>query len=241
MAAIQKGIVDFRIGNLVGQLEFEHHELEAMQKGLDKAGVSMPSFGNMGADFGVEPTPEPEPVESEEDRIDRELAENEMAIVDLQAQIRGAAVRMRLGDTMERLWDSEDMLIELQSRIRGDFSRQIAEYRLGMRRFAVNLQSAARGFLVRQRQYDQETFWRSREADVLKLQNLIRAKKARDEVRMTRSQLRNEELAVRELQASNRGFLTRKAVRTTTGDQDLAGPPRECRQLSEACCSETLL
>jgi Ras GTPase-activating-like protein IQGAP2/3 len=29
----RKGIVDFRIGNLVGQLEFEHHELEAMQKG----------------------------------------------------------------------------------------------------------------------------------------------------------------------------------------------------------------
>ena len=52
----RKGIVDFRIGNLVGQLEFEHHELEEMQKGLDRAGVSMPSFGNMGADFGV---PEP--------------------------------------------------------------------------------------------------------------------------------------------------------------------------------------
>jgi Ras GTPase-activating-like protein IQGAP2/3 len=224
----RKGIVDFRIGNLVGQLEFEHHELEAMQKGLDKAGVSMPSFGNMGADFGVEPTPEPEPVESEEDRIDRELAENEMSIVDLQAQIRGAAVRMRLGDTMGGLWDSEDMLIELQSRIRGDFSRQIAEYRLGMWRFAVNLQSAARGFLVRQRQYDQETFWRSREADVLKLQNLIRAKKSRDEVRMTRSQLRNQELAVRELQASIRGFLTREAVTAQQQEtKTLAGPVKE--------------
>jgi Ras GTPase-activating-like protein IQGAP2/3 len=131
----RKGIVDFRIGNLVGQLEFEHHELEEMQKGLDRAGVSMPSFGNMGADFGVEPTPEPEPVESEEDRIQRELGENELAIIDLQAQIRGAAVRMRLGDTMQQLWDSEEMIIELQSRIRGDFSRQIAEYRLNMRRF----------------------------------------------------------------------------------------------------------
>ncbi|CAI4219339.1 unnamed protein product [Parascedosporium putredinis] len=28
----RKGILDFRIGNLVGQLEFEHHELEAMQR-----------------------------------------------------------------------------------------------------------------------------------------------------------------------------------------------------------------
>ncbi|CRK32415.1 hypothetical protein BN1723_019600, partial [Verticillium longisporum] len=131
----RKGIVDFRIGNLVGQLEFEHHELEAMQKGLDKLGVSMPSFGNMGADFGVEPEPEPE--ETEEERIDRELAENEGSIIELQAQIRGAALRMKLGDTMQKLWNSETALIELQSRIRGDFTRQIMDYRLQMRKFAV--------------------------------------------------------------------------------------------------------
>jgi Ras GTPase-activating-like protein IQGAP2/3 len=221
----RKGIVDFRIGNLVGQLEFEHHELEAMQKGLDKAGVSMPSFGNMGADFGVEEIPEPEPVESEEDRIERELGENEMAILDLQAQIRGAAVRIRLGDTMQRLWDSESSIVELQSRIRGDFSRQIAEYRLNMRKFAVNLQSHARGFLVRQRQYDRESFWKSREGDILKLQSLIRAKKARDEVRMTRSQLRDQEFAVRELQASIRGFLARRIVATQAKEtKAMAGP-----------------
>lgn len=208
----RKGIVDFRIGNLVGQLEFEHHELEEMQKGLDKAGVSMPSFGNMGADFGVEPTPEPEPVESEEDRIDRELGENEIAIVDLQAQIRGAAVRMDLGHTMQRLWDSEDIIVDLQSRIRGDFSRQIAEYRLNMRKFAVDLQSGIRGFLVRQRQANRESFWISRAGDVLKLQNLIRAKKARDEVRMTRSQLWHSQEEVVALQANIRKFLLRRSL-----------------------------
>jgi Ras GTPase-activating-like protein IQGAP2/3 len=221
----RKGIVDFTIGNLVGQLEFEHHELEAVQKGLDMAGVSMPSFGNMGADFGVEPAPEPEPLESEEDRIDRELGENEEAILDLQAQIRGAAVRMRLGDTMQQLWDSEDMLIELQSRIRGDFTRQIVGYRLGMRMFAINLQSRARGFLVRRRQLSQESFWKSREADVLKLQSLFRAKKARDEVRTTRSQLRDQELVARTLQASIRGFLTRKNLAAQEKEtMSMAGP-----------------
>ena len=47
----RKGFVDFRIGNLVGQLQFEDHELEAMQKGLDKAGISMPNFSGMGANF----------------------------------------------------------------------------------------------------------------------------------------------------------------------------------------------
>lgn len=208
----RKGIVSFTIGNLLGQLEFEHHELEAVQKGLDMAGVSMPSFGNMGADFGVEPTPEPEPVESEEDRIDRELGENEEAILELQAQIRGAALRMRLGRTMEQLWHSEDKLIELQSRIRGDFTRQIVGYRLGMRLFAINLQSRVRGFLVRQRQLCQERFWRSQEADVLQIQSLIRAKKARDEVRKMRSQLRSQDIVARALQASIRGFLTRKGL-----------------------------
>ncbi|KIM97790.1 hypothetical protein OIDMADRAFT_147317 [Oidiodendron maius Zn] len=221
----RKGIVDFTIDNLVGQLEFEHHELEAVQKGLDMAGVSMPSFGNMGADFGVEPSPEPEPVESEEDRIDRELGENEGAILDLQAQIRGAALRMRLGYTMRHLWDSEAILIELQSRIRGDFARQIAGYRLGMRLFAINLQSRARGFLVRRRQINQERFWRSREADVLQIQSLIRAKKARDEVRMMRSQLRSKELVARALQASIRGFLIRKGLATQEKEtRSLAGP-----------------
>ncbi|KAL3425322.1 IQ domain-containing protein containing GTPase activating protein [Phlyctema vagabunda] len=226
----RKGIVDFRIGNLVGQLEFEHHELEAMQKGLDKAGVSMPSFGNMGADFGVEPTPEPEPepVESEEDRIDRELGENESVILDLQAQIRGAAVRMRLGDTMQNLWDAEHLIVDLQSRIRGDFARQIVEYRLNMRRFAVNLQSGVRGFLVRQRQVNQDNFWKSREGDVLKLQSLIRAKKARDQVRATKSQLRQEGVAVVELQANIRGFLARKKMVAQENETKMtAGPVKD--------------
>ena len=221
------GKVPFRIGNLVGQLEFEHHELEAMQKGLDKAGISMPSFGNMGADFGVEPTPEPEPEESEEDRIERELTENEVVILDLQAQIRGCTIRRRLGGTMQQLWSREDLLIDLQSRIRGDFARQISEYRLNMRRFAINLQSGARGFLIRRHQLSRESFWKSKEGDVLKLQSLARAKVVRDEVRMTRSHLRNEQPVVREVQASIRGFLARQRQQAQVKEtRAVAGPIR---------------
>lgn len=206
----RKGIVDFRIGNLVGQLEFEHHELEAMQKGLDKLGVNMPSFGTMGADFGV-PEPEPEPEETEEERIDRELGENEESIVELQAQIRGAMVRLRLGDTMQDLWDTEEWLIDLQARIRGDFVRQIMAYRLQMRRFAIQLQSAARGFLVRQRQENSDQVWKSVEPDILELQSLVRAKKIRDEMRDLTSQLAACGGPIREIQAISRGFLIRKS------------------------------
>ncbi|KAL6357522.1 hypothetical protein LRP88_07691 [Fusarium phalaenopsidis] len=205
----RKGIVDFRIGNLVGQLEFEHHELEAMQKGLDKLGASMPSFGNMGADFGV-PEPEPEPEETEEERIDRELAENEESIVELQAQVRGALVRVRLGDVMQRLWDEEEWLMDLQSRIRGDFTRQIMGYRLEMRNFAVKLQSVARGFLVRRRMDRRDQILEALEPDILELQNMIRANKVRNQVQNLTSQLEVCAGPIRQIQAISRAFLVRK-------------------------------
>ncbi|QPC67254.1 hypothetical protein HYE67_009485 [Fusarium culmorum] len=205
----RKGIVDFRIGNLVGQLEFEHHELEAMQKGLDKLGVTMPSFGNMSADFGV-PEPEPEPEETEDERIARELKENEESIVDMQAQIRGALLRVKLGDTMQQLWDSEEWLIDLQSRIRGDFTRQIMDYRLQMKRFAIQLQSSARGFLVRRRFNRREQILEALEPDILELQTMIRANKVRNQVRDTSAQLAKCRGPIREIQAISRGFLARK-------------------------------
>lgn len=208
----RKGIVDFRIGNLVGKLQFEDHELEATQKGLDKSGVSMPNFSGMSANFNVEPEPEPEPVESEDDRIDRELGENEAMILDLQAQMRGALVRMRLGDMMQELWDHEHLIADLQSRIRGDWARQIATYRLDMRRFSVTLQSAARGYLVRSRKRGEEDFWRDNTAQVLKVQNLFRGRKARAQVQYTRSELQQHEHGIRQFQAAIRGALERLRV-----------------------------
>ncbi|MCJ1383548.1 hypothetical protein MMC17_006662 [Xylographa soralifera] len=208
----RNGMVGFRIGNLVGQLQFEHHELEEMQKGLDKAGVNMPSFSGMGASFGAdpEPEPEPEPVESEEERIQRELDENENVILDLQAQIRGASVRMRLGNKMQTLWDAEEMLIDLQARIRGDWARQILDYRLTMRRFAVDLQSASRGYIVRTAQRRQEARWQDQEPKVIMLQSLARAQKAKIEAQTIKSRVRHEESGIRILQAAIRGALERK-------------------------------
>ncbi|KAG9256102.1 ras GTPase activating protein [Emericellopsis atlantica] len=219
-------IVDFRIGNLVGQLDFEHHELEEMQKGLDKLGVNMPAFGNMGADFGVpEPEPEPEPEETEEERIDRELAEHEDAIVDFQAQIRGAMERLKLGETMQQLWDQEEALIDLQARIRGDFTRQVMGYRLEMRRFATKLQSAARGYLARSRQEQSEQVCAAMEPQILELQSIIRASKARCHVHDLKSSLEACKGPTRDIQAISRGFLLRKthnaqqrATKKTSGD-----------------------
>lgn len=209
----RKGIVHFRIGNLVGQLEFEHHELEEMQKGLDKAGISMPSFSGVGATFGAEPEPEPEPEpkESDEERIERELGENEAVVTELQAQVRGAMVRLGLGQQMQSLWDSEELLADLQSVIRGSWARQIFEYRLSMKRFAANIQSAARGFLARRRQGAEEGWLREREDQFLTLQSLIRAGKSRDAAQTLRLEAGREESSVKDIQAAIRGALQRKS------------------------------
>ena len=208
----KNGMLDFRMGNLVGQLEFEHHELEKTQKGLDKAGVSMPSFAGMAANFGAEPEPEPEPVESEEERIDRELHENEASIVDFQAQIKGAMMRLKLGNMMNDLWDFEPLLVELQSLVRGDWARQISQYKMDMRRFAVQLQSASRGFIVRQRQQG-ETEWRkAQECDILELQSLIRASKVRARGNLLQTRMQREESGIKSFQAAIRGALQRKLV-----------------------------
>jgi Ras GTPase-activating-like protein IQGAP2/3 len=206
----KNGMLDFRMGNLVGQLEFEHHELEKTQKGLDKAGVSMPSFAGMAANFGAEP--EPEPVESEEERIDRELHENEGSIRDFQAQIKGAMMRLKLGNTMNDLWDFEPLLVELQSRLRGDWARQISSYRLGMRQFAVQLQAASRGFIVRHRLQGEMQWRKAQECDILELQSLIRASKVRAQTNALQSRIRNEEHGIKQFQAAIRGALQRKDV-----------------------------
>lgn len=204
----RKGMVDFRIGNLVGQLEFEHHELEQTQRGLDKAGISMPSFSGMGASFGAEP--EPEPVETEDERIERELREQEAAVTEFQAQLKGALVRLRLGDMMQQMWDAEEALIDLQSRVRGDWARQIVGYRLDMQRFATTLQASSRGYLARTNQQKKEQLWKAREKDVLKLQSLFRASRARADVRQTKSQARKHDPGIRSLQAAIRGALSRR-------------------------------
>ncbi len=212
----RKGIVDFRIGNLVGQLEFEHHELEEMQKGLDKAGVSMPSFAGMDTNFSAgpepvpEPIPEPESLESENERIERELHENEAMFLELQAQMRGAMIRIGLGQQMQYLWDSEERLADLQAIIRGTWGRQVFQYRLGMNIFATDLQSHVRGFLERRRHNDEEKWCKAKEKEITVLQSLVRARTARQETRYLKQSVRKEESGVKWLQAAIRGALERK-------------------------------
>lgn len=114
------------IGNLVGKLEFTEDEIQNTQRGLDQAGVTLPSFRGVNKHF--EEAPEPEP-ESEEDRIERELGESEYSIRKLQRYARGALTRLRLGDMIEDLWNCEEEIVLLQAAIRGMFARHSYSYR----------------------------------------------------------------------------------------------------------------
>jgi Ras GTPase-activating-like protein IQGAP2/3 len=204
----RNGVTDFRIGNLVGRLDFEEHELEATQKSLDRAGLNLPNFSGMGASFGVEP----EPVETEEERIDRELGESEALIHELQAQARGAMLRMRLGNMMQQFCEVEASIIALQSKVRGDMGRAIFQYRLDMVKFAINLQSAARGFLARSRAREASRSIDNIKGDILVFQSLFRGFKQREKLQTVKTQLRKQDHGIREFQAAIRGALLRRDI-----------------------------
>lgn len=114
------------IGNLIGKLEFTEAEIQNTQKGLDQAGIVLPSFRGVNKHFEVEPEPEPE--ETEEERIERELGECEYSIKRLQRCARGSLVRLKLGDVVEELWSYEDEVTLLQAAIRGMFARMSFAY-----------------------------------------------------------------------------------------------------------------
>lgn len=111
------------INDLVGLLEFTEDELLKAQKGLDAAGVTLPNFKNVSRELAKEPTPEPE--ETDEERIDRELHECIPIIVNIQSMMRGVRVRDRFRRMKNRLRRAERGVIGLQSLIRGQMVRII--------------------------------------------------------------------------------------------------------------------
>ncbi|EMC99424.1 hypothetical protein BAUCODRAFT_29768 [Baudoinia panamericana UAMH 10762] len=197
----RKGIVDFRIGNLVGQLHFEEHELEETQKGIDRSGVAMPNFGGMREAMQVEPEPEL--------TSDELLAEQEDVLVDLQSQARGALVRLRLGAVMQDLWDSEDSIAAFQSLARGGFAREVFDFKYMMDRSNRHFQAAAKAFLVRRSIHRKQRAWRDNKQAVVKVQSLWRGRQQRGETKQLRTQLQRQRHGLKELQAAIRGALGR--------------------------------
>ena len=200
----RKDIVEFRIGNLVGQLQFEEHELEETQKGIDRSGVQMPNFGGMREAMQVEePEPEPEPTPEEM------LAEQSDVIVDLQSQIRGALVRLQLGGVMQDLWATEQQVALLQAIARGGFAREISDFRFALDLSTRKFQAAAKAVLVRRQQHRKQRAWRDNKQAVVKVQALWRGRQQRAETKQIKTQLQRNRHGLKELQAAIRGALGR--------------------------------
>lgn len=199
----RKGIVDFRIGNLVGQLQFEEHELEETQKGIDRSGIAMPNFGGMREALQVEPEPEPEPTPEEL------LAEQEDMLVDLQSQVRGAVMRLRLGGVMQDMWDVEDAVVAFQSLARANFARELFDFKYLMDLFTRKLQAAAKGMLVRRRLHRKQRGWRDNQDAVVRVQSLWRGRKERAETQILKKQLLHQRHGLKSFQAAIRGALGR--------------------------------
>ncbi|GIZ42016.1 hypothetical protein CKM354_000529700 [Cercospora kikuchii] len=200
----RKGVTDFRIGNLVGHLEFEEHELEATQKGIDKSGVAMPNFGGMREAMQIEEEPEPPP--PTEDEL---LAEQEPIIVDLQTQIRGSLVRLRLGNTMQDLWDVEESIAHLQAIARGGFAREVFDFKYATHNANSQFQAAVKGYLVRKRLHRKREAWTQNKDAVVKVQNLWRGRQARAQTKTIRKELQAHRHGLKELQAALRGAIGR--------------------------------
>ncbi|QIW99394.1 hypothetical protein AMS68_004912 [Peltaster fructicola] len=200
----RQGITTFTISHLVGQLEFTGEELEETQKGIDRSGIKMPDFGGMRKEMEI-PEPEPEPTPEEM------LKQHKHVIEDLQSQVRGALVRMQLGNVMQDLWDHEHQLAMLQAHIRGGFAREVFDFKyitdLATRRF----QTAARALLIRRRIQGRQRAWHSAkgQADIVKIQSLWRGAQQRLATQKIRSQLQSRPHGLKELQAAIRGALGR--------------------------------
>lgn len=200
----RKGIVDFRIGNLVGQLTFEDHELEATQKGIEKSGVQMPNFGGMREALQVEeepPPPEPTP--------DEILAQQHEVIVDLQSQAKGALTRLRLGNVIQDLWDVEHDITAFQAVARGGFAREVFNFRHSMDRSTRIFQAGAKAFLVRSQLHRKQRGWRENKQAVVTMQSLWRGRQQRAETQHIKTQMQRHRHGLKELQSAIRGALGR--------------------------------
>ncbi|KAF9568918.1 hypothetical protein CPC08DRAFT_790400 [Agrocybe pediades] len=148
-----------RIGNLLGHLQFSDDQLLQTQKGLKDAGIAMPNFGNVGRELAKEINEEPEvEIETEDERRDRLLLENETSIIALQSQCRGFLARKALVAYKARLRLAERHTFKLQTHLKGVLVRRHIQAgrrsRDALTPWAINLQARIphlRGVLVRRR------------------------------------------------------------------------------------------
>ncbi|KAJ7179155.1 ras GTPase-activating protein [Mycena filopes] len=207
-----------RIGNLFGHLQFSDDQLARTQKGLNDAGVAMPNFGNVGNELAREINEEPEvEVETEDERRDRLLMENESSIFALQCAARGHLVRRYQSTLRARLQLTERHMAKFQAHcIAVLVRRRLAQQRRAQRDivpWVLALQAAARAMIVRRK-------WRYRLREiagssyyVIKIQAQLRGVLQRRRFARLKTALRSSTVYVAKLQAIARARISRNVHR----------------------------
>ncbi|PWN48300.1 hypothetical protein IE53DRAFT_203326 [Violaceomyces palustris] len=226
-----------KVGNLVGKLEFTDDQLQRTQKGLDAAGVAMPSFGGVGKalakEMNVEPEPEPE---TEEERINRELSENVESVVALQTICRGFLARQgfakRLEEEIRRRREEEARRLAAEAEARRRAAQEAERRRLEEERraaeeaerkrkadeermiaaWAPKVQAQVRGALTRRSHHRKLAAIATSTRTFVTLQAVARAKLARQAHKQRIKEIHNADMsfAIERFQARARGALLRR-------------------------------
>ncbi|KAJ7433826.1 ras GTPase-activating protein [Mycena galericulata] len=203
-----------RIGNLLGHLKFSDDQLQRTQKGLKDAGVAMPNFGNVGNELAREINEEPEvEVETDEERRDRLLLENEPSILAFQCVARGYLIRKYQNTLRARMQLTERHVAKFQAHCLGALVRRHLEKQRRARGnilpWVISLQAAARAIIVRRK-------WRSRLAGiarstryVVKIQAQLRGVLQRRRFARLKAALRSSAVSVTKLQSIARARISR--------------------------------
>ncbi|KAJ6613476.1 hypothetical protein B0H10DRAFT_1805473, partial [Mycena sp. CBHHK59/15] len=203
-----------RIGNLLGHLKFSDDQLQRTQKGLKDAGVAMPNFGNVGLELAREINEEPEvEVETEDERRDRLLLENESSIMALQRVARGCLVRRYQNTLKARMQLTERHVAKFQAHGRGWLIRQRVTQQRSARDemvpWAISIQAVARATLVHGRWlYRLQQISKSARY-IIKIQAQVRGVLQRRKFVRLKAALRSSSFSITKLQSTARAKLSR--------------------------------
>lgn len=205
-----------RIGDLVGKLEFSEEDIKNTQKSLDANGISMPNFKNVGNAVAGEPDAPSEPVESDQERLDRLLTHYTDDIIQLQSFARGSILRRQIAEELKTLYGIEDDVTRLQSQARGFLVRkqyyENADTYREINNWTIQLQTYSRAYLLRRFSASRYSSLDSNQRDILMIQAVSRGKLARDKISLELEAIRqtSRQDAITALQAFARGLLSRK-------------------------------
>ncbi|KAF5393827.1 hypothetical protein D9757_000036 [Collybiopsis confluens] len=210
----RRGLAE-RIGNLLGQLQFSDDQLQATQKGLSASGVAMPNFGNVGLELAKEINEEPEvEVETDDERRDRLLLENETSIIAFQAVSRGYLARQAQVMLHSHLQLSGANIAKIQAQCRAVMTRRRVllqrQTHRDVRPWATALQARVRGAIARRRWYAYLSLIASTSGSVIALQAQLWGVLQRRRYNRNQGALRGSKRTFVKLQSIARANLVRQ-------------------------------